>query len=96
MLDKPDYKRKRTVELQGKTYARIPFGMVDRDKAFDVCPDCEAHRGRIHEFGCDWERCPRCDGQFAFCSCHGPAVPIDEPRDQPQERHDPNQMTFDF
>jgi hypothetical protein len=96
MSEKPDYKRRRTVDLRGKSYARIPFGKSDRDETFEVCPDCEAHRGRIHTFGCDWERCPRCDGQFAYCSCHEPEASADEANAPPQERPDPNQLKFDF
>jgi hypothetical protein len=41
------------------------------------CHDCNVAPGGIHHFGCDVERCPRCDGQLICCDCEyeGELVP---------------------
>lgn len=31
------------------------------------CPGCGASIGELHERGCDWEACPVCGDQLAFC-----------------------------
>lgn len=41
---------------------------------FDVnerCHDCgiENKKGNIHHYGCDMERCPKCEGQIISCDC---------------------------
>jgi len=35
------------------------------------CHDCGIlnRKGNIHHFGCDMERCPKCDGQLISCGC---------------------------
>lgn len=33
------------------------------------CHDCETEEGRLHNFGCDMERCPFCGGQLISCGC---------------------------
>ena len=33
------------------------------------CHDCLAEEGKIHEPGCDMERCPKCKGQLISCDC---------------------------
>lgn len=35
----------------------------------DICHDCGAKEGELHNYGCDMERCPFCGGQLATCSC---------------------------
>lgn len=34
-----------------------------------ICHDCGAKEGQIHEYGCDMERCPFCGGQLISCDC---------------------------
>lgn len=36
--------------------------------AEQICHDCEAKVGELHELGCDVERCPICNGQLISCS----------------------------
>lgn len=35
----------------------------------NTCHDCGVHEGQTHEYGCDMERCPFCNGQLISCSC---------------------------
>jgi hypothetical protein len=37
----------------------------------DVCLDCGAVEGKLHDLFCLKERCPFCGGQLATCSCLG-------------------------
>lgn len=34
-----------------------------------TCPDCGVEEGRLHEEGCDQERCTRCLRQRISCDC---------------------------
>lgn len=36
------------------------------------CHDCNIlnKRGNIHHYGCDVERCPKCNGQLLSCDCN--------------------------
>ena len=33
------------------------------------CGDCRIPKGKLHTYGCDIERCPKCKGQLISCSC---------------------------
>jgi hypothetical protein len=72
----------KTVLLSGKKYRRIRYGKEPlwkgASKEFAVmwqtqakrpCHDCGVIEGELHLDGCDWERCPRCKGQYFGCSC---------------------------
>ena len=35
-----------------------------------ACGGCGVEEGHYHNWGCDLERCPFCNGQFISCDCH--------------------------
>ncbi len=47
-----------------------------RRRADQHCTDCNCPENGVHHFGCDQERCPICNGQFAFCDCYGDNVEL--------------------
>ena len=49
----------------GRLYNRTPNGRAEN------CHDCGAGPGKVHHWGCDMERCPRCHGQLISCDCRG-------------------------
>jgi len=53
------------VEIDGKIFERNTTYYDDNNR----CHDCGIINGNIHHFGCDMERCPKCDGQLFICSC---------------------------
>lgn len=46
-------------------------------KLGEHCPDCGVQTGRLHQNGCDRERCPVCGLQLLSCG-HGEEVPLPE------------------
>ena len=50
----------------------------------EICHDCGAKEGQIHEYGCDMERCPFCGGQLIICHCKYVALGLD-PHKLPRE-----------
>lgn len=67
-------------EGDGVFYERIPFNHPrDLHPAFPEgsrCPDCGALDGHPHHYGCDHERCPKCDRQMLMCVCGGEKVEL--------------------
>jgi Zn-finger nucleic acid-binding protein len=61
----------RVLEINGKYYARIPYGNEygSHIPFHKRCHDCHVKVGGIHHFGCDMERCPVCRGQLIACGC---------------------------
>src|SRR5713226_5320496 len=81
-----DAQDEKTVILRGKRYRRIRYGdgrewggepvsakeIAEYKASARVrpCHDCCVIKGELHLDGCDWERCPRCNGQYLGCPCH--------------------------
>lgn len=64
------------IALDGTRWERVRMGDGPRDNALpDICHDCGAKVGEVHHLGCDWERCPRCGGQFITCDCDDDEIP---------------------
>ena len=54
------------VKIDGKEYERnVKYHDVN-----NRCHDCNIVNGKIHHFGCDMERCPKCKEQFVCCDCN--------------------------
>ena len=55
------------VVIKGKKYKRD----TEYFDVNDVCHDCgiKNKKGNVHHFGCDVERCPKCEGQLISCGC---------------------------
>jgi len=55
--------------IHGKKFERIKFGDESDDwgKESGSCNDCGVKVGQIHHWGCDIERCPKCNGQAMDC-----------------------------
>ena len=43
------------------------------------CPDCGVQQGGFHHLECDWERCPKCEGQMITCGCFPSRLALFEP-----------------
>lgn len=70
---KQRYQKETHYTVDGKTYARIPYGRetfhdpVEAD--FQLCRHCDCAKGQLHAPLCDWEQCPCCGQQVATCDC---------------------------
>ena len=58
--------------IDGKEYARIPYGNETTDWEADKipCHDCRVIKGQLHVIRCDVEQCPSCGDQVLSCDCH--------------------------
>jgi hypothetical protein len=50
----------------GQELPAIPFEGVSEEHH---CPTCNVKHGGFHHPGCNWERCPKCNGQLVRCGC---------------------------
>ncbi len=66
-----DAQLNQTVFINGKEYGRVRYGEEKGYKSADArpCRDCAVIKGQFHVPGCDFERCPVCDGQAMGCDC---------------------------
>lgn len=85
----------RTIELQGRAYQRLPYGVEPGwEMSADVpCHDCGIKKGQLHVPNCDVEACPRCFGQLITCGClwdEGPPDSDLEPLDVLVQRYRQN------
>lgn len=64
--------------IHGEIYERIPYAspndlLADEDTGIP-CHDCTVQPRQYHAFGCDAERCPRCEEQWLTCACHSAVI----------------------
>lgn len=57
----------------GMRYERVPYGKETfrspDEAAREPCRHCCTIGGCLHEPGCDYEECPRCNWQIMSCDC---------------------------
>ena len=59
-----------------QTHIKIDGEWHERNTSYfdegKFCHDCniENQEGNFHHFGCDMERCPKCEGQLISCECN--------------------------
>lgn len=67
MMDKEPCLTDKQIEFaDGSVYDALPVGTRWTD---GHCPDCWAPPEEMHHSGCDWEQCPKCNGQLLSCDC---------------------------
>ena len=54
-------------------HGRIPYGSetfitIENTRAIP-CRHCDTIHGKLHEPGCDYEECPKCNGGIMNCEC---------------------------
>lgn len=64
----------RYIKINGKVYLRN----VQYHDINTRCHDCGIVNGKIHHFGCDMERCPKCKGQMLSCDCDKTEVMLED------------------
>lgn len=57
------------VELDVRSYRRVPFSVFCEDVVNKACPECGAKDGQLHILGCSLENCPRCAKRLNNCGC---------------------------
>jgi hypothetical protein len=61
------------VVMDGVSYARVPYGSETFRQPVEAehgpCRHCNTLKGKLHEFNCDYEQCPRCGWQLMSCDC---------------------------
>ena len=66
------------ITIQDIEYPRIKYGDPEEFAGIEIdptlfftrpCPDCLVSKGQVHLYGCDVERCPKCNGQLIFDDC---------------------------
>src|SRR5665213_965051 len=56
-------------ELRSRHSSACPTGPGRLYQRPSECRDCGRSIGQLHVLNCGIERCPRCAGQYATCSC---------------------------
>lgn len=73
MIDSISCTKYSNIKIDGKIFKRVTSPELNKpcDEWGKNCGDCGIlmEEGNIHHFGCDIERCPRCDGQLIGCGC---------------------------
>lgn len=61
------HRRERNRRFKKQITAESRAAWIEGDKT--PCHDCGVIAGELHLDGCDWEICPRCNGQYLGCPC---------------------------
>lgn len=67
--------------------------MVRDDNELMLECECGVTEGQLHEFGCRWEYCPFCEGQFvAGCECSYELLGLKSRMNPPEFGHLPQEV----